>query len=102
MISIKRRSFSIGLLARLGLAGLDREYLERTAEFAIAFSDSRHDHAPGAEGFRKVTDEVTSSIECESQRGTQNMPGVRVGLSGPSVDLVDWVRYLMSKIRRPK
>jgi hypothetical protein len=98
MLSPKRGTFSLGVIAHLRRDDSGARFLERERPLSIVFSDPRHEAALLAKEYARSTAKVLD----EAVR----MPAVTVGASatGPNVslNLVEWGRYLRERVRRPQ
>ena len=96
LLQSKRDTFSLGVIARLVPADAQEQFLEAERSLSVVFTEPRHNGHFLEESYKKAADTVLA--ECASDQ--QKMPGVNLGLSGPSVDVVAWSRYLATKVRR--
>lgn len=97
MESKRRGTFSIGVIASLCPCDADVIWQDRPGRLNVEFSDTRHNHQPDAPGYRLAADVAVA----KAKEGDQ-LPGVKLGLSGPSIDIVEWGRFIRDKVRKPK
>lgn len=99
MIS-NRGTFSIGLIARLRRADSGSDFLEEPGTLAVQFTDTRRNPAQEA-AYSKSAEVVISETQNTAPQPAK-MPPVNISLTGPSIDLVAWGKYIANKIRRPR
>lgn len=96
MQSIGRGTFSIGVIASLRPANAEVDWQDQPGHLSIDFTDERHRNHFCERGYRAASDAVVAEIT-----NGPEIPGVNVSLTGPSIDIVAWGRFLIGKIRRP-
>lgn len=95
MKSTRRGTFSIGVIASLCPADAEISWQDKPGQLSLEFTNRRHQGHPMEDAYRNSADAVTDLTTSQDQ-----IPGVKVGLSGPSLDIVEWGRYLIGKLRR--
>lgn len=95
----RRARFSLGAIGSLLPSDSASEFLEAEAPMTVLFTEPGHDGHPMESAYREEADRIISNIKEED---SPKMPGINLGLSGPSINVVEWTRYLGSKIRRPR
>jgi hypothetical protein len=98
MESVRRGTFSIGVIASLKPSSIHSRWIDRNGSVDVKFTDQRHHHHPLEEGFRAEADKALEKVKSESAK----MPAINVSLTGPSINIVEWARYIKDKIRKPK
>jgi hypothetical protein len=71
------------------------EYTNKNTEF----SDTRHQGHTIEREYRMSSDAVVEDIKKEQETNSK-LPPVNIGLAGPSIDVVAWGKYIMSKVRK--
>lgn len=97
MESVRRGTFSIGVIASFKPVNSHSRWIDRNGSVNVTFSDRRHHRHPLEEGFRAETDKALEKVKSEPAK----MPAINVGLTGPSINIVEWARYIKDKIRKP-
>lgn len=98
MRSARRGVFSLGVIGVLSQCGSGERFLEASSSLSVAFTDPRHESHPREDAYRTAVDRVVDGIKSEPPK----MPGISLGLTGPSINIVEWARYLRDKVRQPK
>lgn len=97
MESVRRGTFSIGLIASLRPFDVGDEWPGRHGDVGVEFTDDRHQRHPLERGYKSEVKEALEKAKSDTP-----MPGINVGLSGPSINIVEWGRYLRDKVRAPR
>lgn len=95
MQSVRRGTFSLGLIARLAPETAERDWKERPGVLRVEFTNDGHRGSPLSRDYRSATDAVIGEL-AEDDR----MPPIEVGTGGINADLVAWGRYLRGRFRR--
>ena len=95
--SIRRGTFSIGVIASLKPSGSNCQWADRSGSLEVKFTNDGHQR-PDFLGFRSETDHALQKVKSEPQK----MPPINISLSGPSINIVEWAKYIRDRIRKPK
>jgi hypothetical protein len=90
-----------GVVARLQRSSAAGPFIDEERPLSIRFSHSAHKNHRLAEAFTDSSRQILAEAQ-KSEDPETGMPGIRFGTGGPSIDIIEWARYLRDSIRKPK